>query len=268
MPYTVENIIDKIRLLFRADKEPYLRFYNIMGFYPHDMSLYKVALMHRSSTSTSRKMHHLNNERLEFLGDAILGAIVADIVYESYKSQQEGFLTTLRSKLVKRETLNELAVTIGLDKLITHSGKITSAHNSYMNGNAFEALVGAIYLDRGYDYCMRFMKNRIYNHIIDIEKMSKKEENFKSKLIEWCQHYQCRFDFVIAGEKMDKNNTPRFFAEVNIEGYVCGKGTGYSKKEAHQQAASMAYRKICNDVNLVNKLMEFRNVRVNTPAVE
>ncbi|MCR4834878.1 MAG: ribonuclease III [Bacteroidaceae bacterium] len=234
-----------------------------MGFYPHDLSLYRVALMHRSTTSTNRQMRHINNERLEFLGDAILGAVVADIVYERYKDQQEGFLTTLRSKIVKRETLNDLAVKIGLDKLVIHSDRIASSHNNYMNGNAFEAFIGAIYLDRGYDFCMSFIKERILQYYINIDKMSQKEENYKSKIIEWCQRYQCQFDFVITNEKMEAGNAPKFYAEVVIEGLTCGKGTGYSKKESHQNASHQAFKKVQSDVNFVNSIMDRRNQRIN-----
>ena len=259
----LENYVDKIRLLFRKDKEPFLKLYDIMGFYPHDISIYNVALMHRSLRQPGRGNKVVNNERLEFLGDALLSAVVADVLYERFQGQQEGFLTTLRSKIVKRETLNELAVNIGLDKLVRHSDRIGTAHNSYMNGNAFEAFFAAIYLDRGYDYCMRFMKERIFTKYIDIDKMSNKEENFKSKLIEWCQHYQCKFDFVVTAEKMEDGNAPKFYSEAVIEGIVCGKGTGYSKKESHQQAAQSAYKKVRSNVGFVNKLIETRNSRVN-----
>jgi ribonuclease-3 len=222
--------------------------------------------MHRSTTSTNRQMRHINNERLEFLGDAILGAVVADIVYDRYRNQQEGFLTTLRSKIVKRETLNELAVKIGLDRLVIHSDRLASSHNNYMNGNAFEAFMGAIYLDRGYDYCMYFVKERILEEYINIDKMSQKEENYKSKIIEWCQHYQCQFDFVITNEKMEAGNAPKFYAEVVIENVPCGKGVGYSKKESHQNAAQQAFMKVQSDVKFVNSIMDLRNQRINGKA--
>ena len=136
-----DNITDKIRLLFRKDKE-------MLGFYPRNIDIYQQALLHKSS-SVKEKGHLLNNERLEFLGDAILDAIVADIVYKKFEGKREGFLTNTRSKIVQRETLNRVAVEIGLDKLIKYTTR-QSSHNSYMCGNAFEALIGAIYLDRGY----------------------------------------------------------------------------------------------------------------------
>ena len=132
------NFTDRIRLFFRKDKEPYLCFYRILGFYPHDISLYEQALLHKSSSVKSEKGRLVNNERLEFLGDAILDAVVADIVYKRFEGKREGFLTNTRSKIVQRETLNRLAVEIGLDKLIKYTTR-QSSHYSYMCGNAFEA---------------------------------------------------------------------------------------------------------------------------------
>lgn len=203
----------------------------------------------------------MSNERLEFLGDAVLESVVSDILYNRYQDKQEGYLTTLRSKLVKRETLNDLAVKIGLDKLVIHSDFVHNSHNSYMNGNAFEAFLGAIYLDRGYDYCMYFIKEHIFGRYINIEQMAQREENYKSKLIEWCQKYQFQFEFIIASEAMEGSNTPKFQAIVKVEDQVCGKGTGYTKKESHQSAAKVAYSKVSSNVNFVNKLFELRNQR-------
>ena len=128
----LRNQIDKIRLLFRKDRESYLCFYRILGFYPHNIQIYEQALLHKSSAVRSEKGRPLNNERLEFLGDAILDAIVGDIVYKRFEGKREGFLTNTRSKIVQRETLNKLAVEIGLDKLIKYSTR-SSSHNSYMN---------------------------------------------------------------------------------------------------------------------------------------
>ena len=144
------NLIDKVRLLFRKDKESYLCFYRMLGFYPRNIRIYEQALLHKSSSVKSDKGRLLNNERLEFLGDAILDAVVGDIVYQKFDGKREGFLTNTRSKIVSRESLNRLAEQIGLLKLIKFNTR-QAAHNSYMGGNAFEALVGAIYLDRGYE---------------------------------------------------------------------------------------------------------------------
>ena len=117
------NITDRIRLLFRKDKESYFRFYKMLGFYPRNISIYEQALLHKSSSIKSEQGRLLNNERLEFLGDAILDAVVADIVYKKFEGKREGFLTNTRSKIVQRETLNRLAIEIGLDKLIKYSAR-------------------------------------------------------------------------------------------------------------------------------------------------
>ena len=260
------NLINKLRLLFQKDRKPYIELYNILGFYPKNIEYYRTALMHKSCKVRNHG-HSINNERLEFLGDAILGAVVADILYERYDNKQEGYLTNLRSKLVKRETLNKLAVQIGLNKLIHHTGNVQQAHNSYVNGNAFEALFGAIYLDQGYDFCKTFMKERIFKTFVDIEQTAKKEENFKSRLIEWCQKYQLSFDFRITGEQTDQDGTtPKFYSEVIIEGVSCGKGVGYTKKESHQKAALNAMKLLRHDVQFVNRLFELRKKNATKSA--
>jgi ribonuclease-3 len=247
------RLYDRIRLLFRKEKEPYLQLNRILGFMPHDLSIYRTALMHKSMHNVMREQgdtkHDSDNERLEFLGDAALGSIVADILYELYPNRQEGFLTTLRSKIVRRDTLNKLAVKIGLDKLVLYDERMShKAHNSYMNGNAFEAFFGAIYLDRGYDYCMRFMRKVIFKRYLNIEELSRKEVNYKSRLIEWCQHYQLPINFEMVSQKIQADrNTPVFVSRVLIAGIYCGMGEGYSKKESHQAAARQAYRHIKRD---------------------
>ncbi len=234
----INNFIDRIKLPFRKEKELYYSLYAILGFYPHNINLYKQALMHRSVTKRNAKGRPVNNERLEFLGDAILDAIVGDIVFRHFEGKREGFLTSTRSKIVQRETLNRLAHEIGVGKLIVSSGHMSS-HNSYMEGNAFEALVGAIYLDRGYMACMNFMQKRILSQLINIDKVAYKEMNFKSKLIEWCQKNKVKLDFKLVEQKRDDGNSPIFIYKAMIEGLEGGQGEGYSKKES-QQAASKA----------------------------
>ena len=242
----LRNQIDKIRLLFRKDKESYFCFYKILGFYPRNIQLYQQALLHKSTSIRSEKGRPLNNERLEFLGDAILDAIVGDIVYKHFEGRREGFLTNTRSKIVQRETLNKLAVEIGLDKLVKYSTR-SSSHNSYMYGNAFEAFIGAIYLDQGYERCKRFMEEKIFKNYIDLDKMSRKEVNFKSKLIEWSQKSKVEVSFELIEQFLDEDYNPMFHTEIRIEGISAGKGTGYSKKESQQNAAQAALKKIKND---------------------
>ena len=239
----INSIFDKIRLPFRKEKELYSSLYEVMGFYPHDISFYKQALMHKSLSRRNATGKPVNNERLEFLGDAILDAIVGDIVFRHFEGKREGFLTNTRSKIVQRETLNRLAHEIGISRLIKSSGH-TSSHNSYMEGNAFEALVGAIYLDRGYEACMHFMQKRILSQLINLDKVAYKEVNFKSKLIEWCQKNRVKLDFKLLEQKRDDNNSPIFVYQAIIEGLEGGTGTGFSKKESQQLASKLTLQSL------------------------
>ena len=254
-----ENTIYKIRLLFRKDKESYLRFYQILGFYPRDIRIYEQALLHKSSSIKSDKGRLLNNERLEFLGDAVLDTVVADILYHRFEGKREGFLTNTRSKIVSRETLNRVAEEIGLLGLVKFYTR-QSAHNIYMGGNAFEALIGAIYLDKGYEVCKQFIENRIIGKYIDVEKISRKEVNFKSKLIEWSQKNRMELSFVLLEQGYDEFNSPTFESEVIIEGIHAGKGKGYSKKESQQVAAQ-------ESLNMIKKNSTFMEQILSTKAI-
>lgn len=247
------NITDKIRLLFRKDKEPYLCFYKMLGFYPRNIEIYQQALLHKSSSIKAGKGRLLNNERLEFLGDAILDAIVADIVYKKFEGKREGFLTNTRSKIVQRETLNRVAVEIGLDKLIKYTTR-QSSHNSYMCGNAFEALIGAIYLDRGYRACKKFMEERIINQYLNLEKISRKEVNFKSKLIEWSQKNKFCVEFNLIEQSFDSDQNPIFETQITVENIPAGTGKGYSKKESQQEAAHATLTKIKGDPQFIDAI--------------
>ena len=247
------NLKDRVRLLFRKDKESYLCFYRMLGFYPRNLKIYEQALLHKSSSVKTEKGRPLNNERLEFLGDAILDAVVGDIVYQKFDGKREGFLTNTRSKIVSRESLNRLAEQIGLLKLIKFNAR-QSAHNSYMGGNAFEALVGAIYLDRGYDYCKYFMEERIIGQYLNLERISRKEVNFKSKLIEWTQKNKVEILFDLLSQSNDEFNSPVFESEVQIEGIHACKGKGYSKKESQQIAAHETLNRIKKDSAFVESI--------------
>lgn len=254
------NLIDRIRLLFRKDKESYLCFYRMLGFYPRDIRIYEQALLHKSSSVKSDKGRLLNNERLEFLGDAILDAVVGDIVYQKFEGKREGFLTNTRSKIVSRESLNHVAEQIGLVKLIKFNTR-QSAHNSYMGGNAFEALVGAIYLDRGYEYCKYFMEHRIIGQYLNLEKLSRKEVNFKSKLIEWTQKNKVVIAFELVSQTLDEFNSPVFETEILIEGIQACKGKGYSKKESQQIAAHETLNKIKKDSAFLERILAEKALR-------
>lgn len=250
------NQIDKVRLLFSKKRESYFLFYKILGFFPHDIEYYEKALMHKSIAVRSKKTGRLvNNERLEFLGDAILDAIVGDIVYNYFSHKHEGFLTNIRSKIVQRDSLNKLAVEIGLDKLIKCAPP-SPTHNHSLCGNAFEALIGAIYLDRGYYYCKWFFEHKIVNRFIDLDKLAQKEVNFKSKLVEWSQKNRIEVSFELIEQFFDEHNNPIFQTEILIAGVSSGQGIGYSKKESQQKASEMAIEKIRTDKDFVQFIQQ------------
>ena len=287
----LNNIINRIKLPFRKDKELYLALRDIIGFIPHEITYYKLALMHKSVghrgpinpkvSDTSRynkaeakanrkkgkngngnnvTMRKLNNERLEFLGDAILDAVVGDIVYCHFPGKTEGFLTNTRSKLVQRETLGKLAQEVGLNRLILSSGR-SASHNSYMGGNAFEALVGAIYLDRGYDACMKFMQQRILGKYINIDKVAYKEVNFKSKLIEWTQKNRVELSFALKEQTKDSGGSPVFVYSVMLENVEGATGKGFSKKESQQLACKETLKKLHNDHTFVDSIFNAKSER-------
>lgn len=254
------DIIDILKLPFRKEKELFYSLYKIIGFYPRNIELYKLALMHKSVAKRNAKGRPLNNERLEFLGDAVLDAVVGDIVFRHFEGKREGFLTTTRSKLVQRDTLNKLAQEMGINDLVLTSTHNTT-HNSYMGGNAFEALVGAIYLDRGYNACMRFMQKRILAQLINIDKVAYKEVNFKSKLIEWSQKNRVRLVFKQLEQYKDKNGSPVFCYQALIEGLEGGTGKGYSKKESHQLAAKETLRKLRREPQFIDAVFAAKGNR-------
>lgn len=188
----------------------------------------------------------LNNERLEFLGDAVLDAVVGDLVFRRYPGKPEGFLTTTRSKLVQRDTLGKLAKEMGLSRLIMASAR-NASHNSYMGGNAFEAIVGALYLDHGYDACMKFWNEKVMDKYLNIDKMAYKEVNFKSKILEWSQKNRISLEFRMEEQTIDNNGSPRFVYTAVLEGVDGCTGSGFSKKEAQQNAAQQTLRKLRAD---------------------
>ena len=257
------NILDTIRLPFRNDRQLYRSFYNILGFYPRNIELYKQALTHRSVNHKNSEGKNYNNERLEYLGDAILGAVVGDILYRHFPGKKEGFLTNVRSRVVQRETLGRLADDMGLTELIK-SNLIGKTHNSYMAGNAFEALMGAVYLDRGYKYCVRFVSERILGKYINLEKIASKESNFKSRLLELCQKYRFEANFELLKETREEETlSPLFLSRITIYGVECGRGSGYSKKESHQMAAKEALARLNRGGALYKKIVERQNTTHN-----
>ncbi|MBQ7509763.1 MAG: ribonuclease III [Prevotella sp.] len=257
---TFRDFIERLRLSFREDKQLRQSLCDIIGFYPHDIKYYKIALTHKSSGQRNDKGRPLNNERLEFLGDALLDAVVGHIVFERFENKREGFLTNTRSKLVSRETLGKLAQEMGLTELI-QSNTFKRSHNSYMAGNAFEALVGAIYLDQGYDAVMRFMKKRILAQMVNIDKVAYKEVNFKSKLLEWTQKNRVKMAYEFLQQSTDKQGSPVFGFVVKIEGVEGGTGKGYSKKEAQQVASQETLQRLRREPQFIDAIFQAKSER-------
>lgn len=256
------RVIPSIRFFFSRKKEPYFSLYKILGFIPFDISLYNLALLHKSAHVKQKNGKLLCNERLEYLGDSVIETVVSDILYKQFPEQTEGELTNIRARLVQRATLDELAIAIGLDKLVSTNRRSTSHFSKvHINGNAFEALMGAIYLDRGYGKCQQFFNKLIAEGLIDIERTAKTDINFKSKLIEWAQRYKYVYTFTLDQSDFCKdNNVTTFTSSVLIEGIKVGEGKGTSKKESQQAAAKQALKKLKNKEireKLINKQNEY-----------
>jgi len=211
---------------------------NLLGFVPGNLSLYRMAFRHRSIAVGIKRGGKNSNERLEFLGDAVLGAVVAEVLFKMYPYKDEGFLTEMRSKIVSRVNLNQLGKRLGFNELIEFDAStvnITSKQSSLL-GDAFEALVGAVYLDKGYNFTKDFLINRIIKPHIDIHTLEITETNFKSKLIEWCQRQSKEIIFELIPNTQG-DNAKLFTVQVMIDKEVMATGVDYNKKNAEKLAA-------------------------------
>lgn len=255
----VRNIRNRITLLFSAEKKLYSSLLNLTGFCPNHIELYKIALTHKSQTMR-QKGRSLNNERLEFLGDAVLETVVSDIVFRHFPKKSEGFLTNLRSRIVRRESLNKVAESIGLTPYISVSNNSTS-HNSYLGGNALEALIGAIYLDLGFRACQQFVVRKVLPVLGSLEQISEEEVNFKSKLVEWCQKNHIKLEYTLKQREGTDDNAPLFVSKVLLENSMAGSGTGYSKNEAHQNASKEVLALLRRKPKYVQTIMKKRDER-------
>ena len=252
----INNIIDHIKLPFRKEKELFSSLYEILGFYPHHIEYYRQALMHKSIGRRNDKGKPLNNERLEFLGDAILDAIVGHIVYSQYEGKREGFLTNTRSKLVSRETLGKLANEMGLSQLLLSAGR-SNSHNSYVNGNAFEALVGAIYLEKGYRRTRKILVDRVLRTYVDVENLASADWNFKSKLIDWGQKNHKKVTFEIVRSVVRGHSGRREYeCRVDIDGQPQQSDIEYTIKAAEQLAAEKTYKALEQAGNMMGEASE------------
>jgi len=236
-------VFDSIRLFFKlrfgSDKAYYKIVNDLFGICPNNIELYKLALIHRSASLFLEDGTPINNERLEFLGDAVIESIVSDYLFIEFPEANEGFLTQLRSRIVSRSALNRLSQKIGLDRHI-----ITQAQNIYSQrhllGDALEAMMGAIYLDKGYDFSNRLLINRLLKKYVDLEGMTEQETDFKSRLIEWSQKNKSDLRFDTVPSEHYTNQSPHFRTNVYIDGRCAGSGEGHSKKSSEQKAAQVA----------------------------
>ncbi len=213
---------------------------NLLGFVPGNLMLYRLAFRHKSVAQVIKKGVKNSNERLEFLGDAVLGSVVAEILFKMYPYEDEGFLTELRSKIVSRINLNQLGYKLGFEQLVEFDKRvINTSRQSSLLGDAFEALIGAVYLDKGYNFTKDFLANRIIKSHIDIHKLENTETNFKSKLIEWCQRHSKDITFELTTNQQGES-TKLFTVQANVDGEILGSGKEFNKKTAEKLAAEKA----------------------------
>src|SRR4051812_11444485 len=213
---------------------------NLLGFVPGNLSLYRLAFRHKSVAQNVKKGVKNSNERLEFLGDAVLGSVVAEVLFKLYPYEDEGFLTELRLKIVSRINLNQLARKLGFEGLIEYDSRVLgSSRQGSLLGDAFEALIGAVYLDKGYNFTRNFLVNHIIKSHIDIHTLEQTETNFKSKLIEWCQRHgkDVTFDLV---PNQEGESAKLFTVQASVDGEIMGHGKEFSKKNAEKLAAEKA----------------------------
>ena len=238
-------LIRPFRRNFGIDKEYYRFVDDMFGFIPNNIELYKLALIHKSA-SQSIGGHHINNERLEFLGDAVIESVTSDYLYIEFPDKNEGFMTQLRAKIVSRQSLNDIARKIGLDRYVVYNsgGNFTQKH---IYGDAFEAMIGAIYLDQGYEFVNRLLINNIYYNHLSIDDLTESETDFKSRLIEWCQKNRHTVVFRTRSDAHAPHTAPTFYSTVLIDGIEVGHGVGDSKKVAEQNAAASLSHEVSDE---------------------
>ncbi len=213
----------------------------LLGFVPANLNLFKLAFLHKSNVHEKERRALQNNERLEYLGDAILGTIVAEYLFKKYPHAQEGFLTKMRSKIVKRTTLNDIGEKMGLDLLLAELNDTRLSRS--MLGNAVEALVGAVYLEKGYVGTRKYVIKKILRRFLDIHSLETFDDNYKSQLLEWCQKQGKSVEFKLAA-RYKLNKRDRFKVAVLIDGEKVATADDYNKKSAEQQSAARALKKL------------------------
>jgi len=234
--------LSRIKYYWSEDKKFYQLVYRMTGIHPTHIDVYKVAFIHKSAVRPENGSKNLNNERLEFLGDAILASVVADYLFKFYPYQKEGFLTKLRARIVNREQLNEIALNMGLQYHIVAQSRFNGTKNVY--GNALEALIGAVYIDKGYNKTKEFILKKIILKHIDVKDLAEHDSDYKSQLIEWAQ--KNKFEILFDDEEVESTEQSNlyFTSIVKVNDKILGQGKGLSKKEAQQKASHQALNNI------------------------
>ncbi|MBE6311796.1 MAG: ribonuclease III [Bacteroidales bacterium] len=223
-------------------KEAFSFLYEKFGFRPDNTEYYKEAFTHRSLHLSDEHKGVVNNERLEFLGDAVLNTVFAEYLYRKFPEKKEGEMSMLRARLAKRETLNHIAVEMGLDKLLRVPQK-HMVQKDDIYGNALEAFCGAVFLDKGFDFCSHFVQSEMLKHV-DLNKLLVVDTDYKSQLLARISRKKLKMEFVLVYQKKIEGNKDFFCTKILVEGDEIAIGTGYSKKESQQDAAKMALKKI------------------------
>jgi ribonuclease-3 len=219
------------------------RLKELLGFRPGELRIYEIAFIHRSASFTLPDGKRVNNERLEFLGDSVLDVILSDFLFEEYPDASEGFMTKIRSRIVNRDVLNQLALSMGIDKiLVSNIGTGHQTKNLY--GDALEALIGAIFLDKGFRKTKRFFIKNVLRKFLDLEVVVKTDNDYKSLIFEWVQKKKESLSFAFNEEYDFERKKSVFSSTLSIGGEVYGKGQGASKKEAEQEASRQAWEKL------------------------
>lgn len=235
----IKKIFSKNTRLSPEDGIFFDELYKILGFQPVELTHYRRAFTHRSSNKQDENGHPVNYERLEFLGDAMLGSVIAAHLFNEVPTGDEGYLTKMRSKIVSREHLNELGRDLNLIKWV--ESKVSAQHfGENIHGNLFEAFIGAIYLDRGFNYCEKFIHKKVIAPYVDIPKLEGKVISYKSLVIEWCQKEKKTFQYEIY-EDNGTEGQKHFAVKLKIDGRIVARARATSKKKAEEKASQRAF---------------------------